>query len=162
MAAIVVLGVLLQWLPSSSMLVQLVDELVSDHADALQRAGDPADVLSGDPAVILTHFADRISGLVRAPHLDPGTAALVGGSFCQLGATSGVRWTYRLHGDEALSFYQLARPPRSNFPRPRAERITLAGRAERPGLVLWTDEHSVYALVGALPAGEMQALAARF
>jgi anti-sigma factor RsiW len=112
--------------------------------------------------VILTRFADRIGGLGHAPRLEAGTASLVGGSFCQLSTTRGVRWTYRLHGDRTLSFYQLTRPLRGDLPRPRAERITLAGGSERTGLVLWTDERSVYALVGALPEGEMQALAARF
>jgi hypothetical protein len=55
-----------------------------------------------------------------------------------------------------LSFYQLAWPPGGNLPRSRAEQIILAGDGERPGLVLWTDERSGYALVGALPEGDMQ------
>ncbi|MGH7332110.1 MAG: hypothetical protein ACREKS_05045 [Candidatus Rokuibacteriota bacterium] len=155
-----VLGVLLQWLPSSNTLAQLLDEIVSDHVGSLHRAGGPADVLSGDPAVIVARFADQISGLARAPRVEGGTATLVGGSFCRLSATHGLRWTYRLRDDRTLSFYQLARP-RGDPLRPRAERITLAGSAEGSVLVLWTDERSVYALVGALPEGEMQALAAR-
>jgi anti-sigma factor RsiW len=162
LAATVILGVSLPLTRSSSTSAQLLDELVRDHVASLQRAGGPADVPSGDPTVVLTRFADRISGLAVAPYLGAGTGALVGGSYCQLRTTSGLRWTYRLHGNRTLSFYQLTLPPRGDFPRPRAERITLAGGFGRPELVLWTDEGSVYALVGALPEGEMKALATRF
>ncbi len=161
-AAMVVLGVSLQWMPSPSTSAELLDELVNDHVGSLHRAGGPAAVLSGDPAVILARFADRISGPASIPRLEAGSAALIGGSFCQLSTTRGVRWTYRLRGDRTFSFYQLARPARGDLPRPRAERITLAGGTERTGLVLWTDERAVYALVGTLPQAEMQALAARF
>ena len=159
-AMILSLAVTTDLSPPASTPAELAGQLVGDHDRSLRHAAGPADVPSGDPAVILARLGPAIGDIARAPHLGAEDATLVGGSFCQLGVMRGIRWTYKL-GARTLSFYQLIPPPGGGLLRPDAEQTFRAAAGGMPAFVLWTDQRSVYALVGALPRAELQRLAAR-
>jgi anti-sigma factor RsiW len=146
--------------PAGTTPAELAGEIVADHTRALHRAAGPADIESREPAVILARLGPEIADIPRASKLGVADATLVGGSFCRLRATRGIRWTYQVSGARTLSFYQLV-PPAGGVVRPHAERTVLAAADGMPAFVLWTDKHSLYARVGALPRAELQRLAAR-
>jgi mycothiol system anti-sigma-R factor len=140
---------------------ELAGEIVADHARSLRRADGPADIEGREPAVILARLGPAIADIPRASKLEVADATLVGGSFCRLRAAHGIRWSYQVGGARTLSFYQLVPPAGGGYLRPHAERTVLASADGMPAYVLWTDRHSLYALVGALPRAELHRLAAR-
>ncbi len=116
------------------------------------------DVASPDPGAVVKRFRDRMSLPPRAPALAGPGVRLVGGSFCQLRATRGIRWTYVLGDGATVSVYQLERPAGLALPGPGP--FARLGAADRPGLVLWGDARHVYALAD-LPLPEIERLASR-
>jgi mycothiol system anti-sigma-R factor len=162
LAACVVFAITL--LPRKESVAFLGEEIIADHLGSVMRASGPVDVPSPDPAMIIARFRERIRAPARVPTLARDGIRLVGGSFCELSSTRGLRWTYVLGNDRALSFYQLERGEGVRFPRAGAERVYLdfLGRQERPRIVLWGDERFVYALAGELSGSEIRRLASLF
>ncbi len=159
--AVVTVVVALLLAPGPAAPTSLVEEIVTDHLRSVARATGPADVPSGDLATILGQFRDRVRIPIRVPGLASHGLRVVGGSFCQLRATKGIRFTYELGTGQTLSFYELERPTRAAFPLPGEGRFYFGplepGRG--PRLVLWSDGQSVYAFVGEIPPSEIQRLA---
>lgn len=136
----------------------LVEELVTDHLRSVMRVSGPVDIPAADPAVIVARLRAKVSVPSSMPVLAHGSLKLLGGSFCQLVATKGIRFTYAMGQGRPVSFYQLERSERTPFPRPGAGRVYI-GPQQGPGIVLWGDERFLYALVAELPPTDLQQLA---
>ncbi len=136
----------------------LVDELVKDHIRSVTKESGPVDFPSADLAKIVQHFREQFPLPSQVPVLIHEGSRLMGGSFCQLGQTKGIRFTYELGKGRTVSFYQLERSERTPFPRPGSGHLYV-GQPQGPGMVLWGDEHFLYALVAELPPEDLQRLA---
>lgn len=139
----------------------LAEEILADHLGSLRRAGGPADLPTPDPAAVI----ERLRPSVHVPDDIPGPRdadiTLVGGSYCQLMSTKGIRFTYAVGRDRTVSVYYLERPPEAAIP-VRGTRPLFVGYVEgspRPGAILWRDERFLYALVGDLPPPALERLA---
>ncbi len=147
--------------PPADIETALASELVADHERSLRRAAGPADVPGGDPAVILARLDPGSRDFVRAPRMGTVTAALLGGSVCRLGATRGIRWSYRIDGAGLVSLYQLVHPRSASSLLPHAGRQILTASGGTRSFVLWADQGVLHALVGAVTEAELRRLAAR-
>jgi len=116
------------------------------------------DFPSSDPTRIVEHFREKFPFSLQGPVLIHEGARLLGGSFCQLGQTKGIRFTYEVGNGQIVSFYQLERSEGTPFPRPGSGRLYV-GPPQGPGLVLWGDERFLYALAAELPPEDLQRLA---
>jgi anti-sigma factor RsiW len=140
----------------------LIDEIIGDHRDSMSKGTGPADIRSGDLLTVLAGL--RLQG--RLPEsttaLPRETAQLLGGSFCHFRPTTGIRLTYRVGEGRLVSFYQLRRPPHVGGPRSTAHREYLEVLDEdKPHLILWGDDHMLYAIVSAAPVDELRGLVSR-
>ncbi|MBI3989887.1 MAG: zf-HC2 domain-containing protein [candidate division NC10 bacterium] len=158
LAVVVVFSVSLLLIHSREAPSLLVDELVKDHIRSVTKESGPVDVLSADLAEIVQHFRAKFPFPSSVPVLVHEGSRLVGGSFCQLGETKGIRFTYELGNGRTVSLYQLERSERTPFPRPGSGHLYV-GQPQGPGLVLWGDEGFLYALVAELPPEDLQRLA---
>lgn len=138
----------------------VVDEIVADHVASLERATGPADVASSDPRVIVAGLRDRIELSEPLRTLRRSDATLLGGSFCQLRSTQGIRLTYAAAHAQTVSFYQLVRSRQATFPgaADRPVYVRVGGGTAHPGAILWRDGRFLYALVADLPPEALQGL----
>jgi anti-sigma factor RsiW len=136
----------------------LLDDLVKDHLRSAHRESGPADVPSADPAEILERFRVKLPSSSPVPVITHEGARLVGGSFCQLGKTKGIRFTYQVEQGKTVSLYQLDQSGQAAFPQSASGRLYV-GQPQSPGIVLWKDERFLYALVGELAQQDLQRLA---
>jgi anti-sigma factor (TIGR02949 family) len=139
--------------------VVLLDELVRDHLRSMAKESGPADVPFTDPRDILAHFRAQVPPSLPVPLIRYEGARLLGGSFCRLGHTKGLRFTYQVGPGETVSLYQLDRPDQVPFP-PSASGRLFISRPRGPSIVLWGDGGLLYALVGELGQQDLQQLAA--
>ena len=137
----------------------LLDELVKDHLRSVAKESGPADVPFTDPHEILAHFRTQVPPSLPVPLIIYEGARLLGGSFCRLGHTKGIRFTYQVGPGETVSLYQLDRSDQMPFPPSASGRLYIS-RPQGPGIVLWGDGGLLYALVGELGQQDLQRLAA--
>jgi mycothiol system anti-sigma-R factor len=137
----------------------LLDDLVRDHLRSVARESGPAEVPSTDPREILAHFRTQVPPSLPVPLIRHEGARLLGGSFCRLGHTKGIRFTYQVGPGETVSLYQLDRADQVSSP-PSASGRLYIGRPQGPSIVLWGDGRLLYALVGELAEQDLQRLAA--
>jgi mycothiol system anti-sigma-R factor len=137
----------------------LLDDLVKDHLRSVAKESGPADVPFTDPREILAHFRTQVPPSMPVPLIMDEGARLLGGSFCWLGHTKGIRFTYRVGPGETVSLYQLDRSDQVPFPSSASGRLYI-GRPQGPGIVLWEDGGLLYALIGELAPQDLQRLAA--
>lgn len=132
-----------------------LDDILQDHQKSLGDPDGPVDFVvnqvSDIPAQV-TGFSTTVAALPLLPR-----GQLIGASNCQFGKTPGLRLTYQLSSDQTVSAYQLAVTDQSLPALPSAQ-ITLQ-QPDGTGLVLWRDDHYLYALAATLPVPELQALA---
>jgi mycothiol system anti-sigma-R factor len=138
--------------------VVLLDELVTDHLRSVAKEGGPADVPLADPREILAYFRAQVPPSLPVPLIRYEGARLLGGSFCRLGHTKGLRFTYQVGPGETVSLYQLDRSDQVPLPQSASGRLYIS-RPQGPGIVLWGDGGLLYALVGELPQQDLQRLA---
>jgi anti-sigma factor RsiW len=137
----------------------LLDELVRDHLRSVAKESGPADVPFTDPREILAHFRTQVPPSMPVPLIMDEGARLLGGSFCRLGHTKGIRFTYQVGPGETVSLYQLDRSDQVPFPPSASGRLYIS-RSQGPSIVLWGDGGLLYALVGELGQQDLQRLAA--
>jgi mycothiol system anti-sigma-R factor len=138
--------------------VVLLDELVKDHLRSVAKESGPADVPLTDPHEILAHFRAQVPPSSPVPLIIYEGVRLLGGSFCRLGHTKGIRFTYQVGQGETVSLYQLDRSDQVPFPQSESGRLYIS-RPRGPGIVLWEDGRLLYALVGELTQQGLQQLA---
>jgi mycothiol system anti-sigma-R factor len=139
--------------------VVFLDDLVMDHLRSVAKESGPTDVPFTDPREILAHFRTQVPPSLPAPLIRYEGARLLGGSFCRLGHTKGIRFTYQVGPGETVSLYQLDRSDQVPFPQSASGRLYIR-RPQGPGIVLWGDGRLLYALVGELAQHDLQRLAA--
>lgn len=148
---------------SAALTASLIDEIIRDHRASMARANGPADIRGGDPVVVRAGLQTRgpLPGSTLA--LPREVAQLLGGSFCRFQPTTGIRLTYRLGDDRMVSFYQLRHSPQVAVPSSTVHRryLEVLDDNTRPHLILWGDEHTLYALVGEAPVDELRQLVSR-
>lgn len=138
--------------------VVLVEELVKDHLRSVAKVSGPADVPLTDPQEILAHFSAQVPPSLPVPLIMDEGARLLGGSFCRLGHTKGIRFTYQVKQGETVSLYQLDRSDQVSSPQLESGRLYIS-RPQGLGIVLWGDGRLLYALVGELAQQDLQRLA---
>jgi mycothiol system anti-sigma-R factor len=158
MVLVVVVTLSLVFITQRSAPSGLVDALVMDHLRSMTKASGPADVPSADPAEIVARFRAEVPPSSPVPWLLYQGARLVGGSFCHLGTTKGLRFTYAMGNGRTVSLYQLDRSGQASFSRPGSG-YRYVGQPQSPGVVLWGNGRFLYALVGELPLEDLQKLA---
>ena len=136
---------------------QGMEQLLADHARSLARSQGPVDLQTTDVTVIRDEFQGKMVLPDPLPQLIQQGIQLLGGSFCELGFTRGIRLTYQTKPGQTLSFYQLARSPQGQFPQPSASQLYV--RVDQgPSLVVWRDRQFVYVLMGEVAIQELQQL----
>jgi anti-sigma factor RsiW len=158
LVVIVALVMLVPLRPASSF---IAEEILADHLVSLRRAGGPVDLVTTDPSAVVTQFRAAVHVPDTVPVLKHADSKLLGGSYCQLQSTKGIRFTYALEGSRTVSVYQLERPREAAVPVPggRPLYIGYVEGSPRPGAILWGDEGFVYALVGDMPPTALEQLA---
>jgi anti-sigma factor RsiW len=136
----------------------LLDELVRDHLRSVAKESGPAEVPSTDPREILAHFRAQVPPSLPVPLIMYEGARLLGGSFCRLGHTKGIRFTYQVGQGETVSLYQLDRADQMPFAQSASGHLSIS-RPQGPSIVLWGDGGVLYALVGELAQQDLQRLA---
>jgi len=147
---------------SAALTASLIDEIVRDHRASVVAASGPADIQGNDPIAVLAKLQTqgRLPG--ATPALPKEAGQLLGGSFCRFKPTTGIRLTYRLGEGQLASFYQLWRSPAVAVPPSTAHRRYLEVLEDKqPHLILWGDQHTLYALVSEGPADELRKLVSR-
>ncbi len=132
-----------------------LDDILQDHQKSLDNPDGPVDFAvsqASDIPAQVTGFATTVAALPLLPQ-----GKLIGASNCQFGETSGLRLTYQLSSEQTVSAYQLDVTDQSLPELPSAQ-ITLQ-QSDGTGLVLWRDDHYLYALAATLPVPELQTLA---
>ncbi|NEQ43259.1 MAG: hypothetical protein F6K00_06740 [Leptolyngbya sp. SIOISBB] len=132
-----------------------LDDILQDHQKSLDNPDGPVDFVIRQASDIPSQVPEFATTVAALPLLPQGQ--LLGASKCQFGETSGLRLTYQLSADQTVSAYQLQVSDQS-LPELASAMITLQ-QSDGTGLVLWRDDHHLYALVAALPIPELQALA---
>ena len=159
LALVVVMALVM--LPSRPTPSFLAEEILADHLRSLRREGGPADLLTTDPSAVVARFRQSVLVPDQIPVLRDADTKLLGGSYCQLPSTRGIRFTYALGADRTVSLYQLERPRESAVPGPGARPLYVGyvEGAPRPGAILWGDERFLYAVVGDMPPATLEQLA---
>ncbi len=159
--ALVVIVALVMLVPLRSPSSFIAEEILADHVVSLGRAGGPVDLVTTDPSAVVTQFRATVHVPDTVPVLQHADSKLLGGSYCQLPSTKGIRFTYALGGSRTVSVYQLERPREAVVPAPggRPLYIGYVEGSPRPGAILWGDERFVYALVGDMPPTALEQLA---
>jgi anti-sigma factor RsiW len=160
LALVVVMALVM--LPSRPTPSFLAEEILADHLGSLRREGGPADVLTTDPSAVVARFRRSVRVPDQVPVLRDADSKLLGGSYCQLPSTRGIRFTYALGTDRTVSVYQLERPREAAAPGPGARPLYVGYYVEgapRPGAILWGDERFLYAVVGDMPPTTLEELA---
>jgi mycothiol system anti-sigma-R factor len=157
-AVIIVLALSFVFIAQRNGLGVLLDELVKDHLHSMAKESGPADIPFTDPHEILAHFRAQVPPSLPVPLIIYEGARLLGGSFCRLGHTKGLRFTYQLGQGETVSLYQLDRSGQVPFPQSALGRLYIS-RPRGPSIVLWGDGGLLYALVGELGQQDLQRLA---
>lgn len=159
--ALVVIVALVMLVPLRSGSSFIAEEILADHVVSLRRAGGPVDLVTTDPSAVVTQFRAAVHVPDTVPVLKHADSKLLGGSYCQLPSTKGIRFTYALGGSRTVSVYQLERPREAVVPAPggRPLYIGYVEGSPRPGAILWGDERFVYALVGDMPPTALEQLA---
>ncbi|MBE9115966.1 hypothetical protein IQ249_08680 [Lusitaniella coriacea LEGE 07157] len=135
-----------------------IEELLEDRQNSLNRNTGPVDFASSQPAEIVKQFQPKTQLPSPLPLLNDRGLKLLGGSFCKLGKTRGIRLTYQQDPARIISFYQLELTPNASFPKLTQERLYLH-RSQEPDLVLWRDRDFLYVLVANGSPTELQHLA---
>lgn len=136
----------------------LMQELVSDHRRAAAKPAGPVEIPASDPAAIVARFHEKLPATASVPVLVHVDAKLLGGSFCQLSQTKGIRFTYEVGAGRRVSLYQLERS--ESLPIPSSAPGRLFGRQiQGLGIVLWGQAQFVYALVADLSTADLRRLA---
>lgn len=132
-----------------------LDDILQDHQKSLDNPDGPVDFAVSQASDIPAQVTGFSTPVATLPLLPQGK--LIGASKCQFGETSGLRLTYQLSSNQTVSAYQLDVTDQSLPELPSAQ-ITLQ-QSDGTGLVLWRDDHYLYALAATLPVPELQALA---
>ena len=133
-----------------------MSELVADHTRSLSRRQGPVDFPTADVIQIQDQFQDQMPRSAPLPQLIQEGVKLLGGSFCNLNATQGIRMTYQIQSGQTASLYQLAPAAPGTFPHGSARLYVQVDQG--PSLVLWRDHQWIYVLVADLAMDEMQQL----
>jgi anti-sigma factor RsiW len=137
----------------------LVEDLITDHHRAISRPDGPVEFSATDAAAIVTRFRARFAVSAAVPVLAHVDARLLGGSFCQLRQTRGIRFTYALASGRTVSLYYLQQA--ETLPRTRLHAEVFSARQfPELAMVLWGGTHHLYALVADLPPETLQQLVA--
>jgi anti-sigma factor RsiW len=147
---------------SAALSALLIDEIVRDHRASVVAASGPADIRGSDPIAVLTKLQTHGRLPESASALPKEAGQLLGGSFCRFKPTTGIRLTYRLDEGQLASFYQLRPSPAVVVPPSTAHRRYLEVLEDKqPHLILWSDQHTLYALVSEAPADELRKVVSR-
>ncbi len=135
---------------------QAFSEVLADHKNSLTRSQGPVDLATADVAVVRSAYAEKMKLPEMLPQLKK--AQLLGGSFCELTQTKGIRLSYKVQNGQTVSLYQLLRS--EGFPRiSEGELGPPIDITEGPNAFVWGDQDYVYILVGDLPVPQMKQLA---
>jgi anti-sigma factor RsiW len=137
----------------------LTQELVIDHLRAAANPEGPVEIPASDPAAIVARFHKKLPATSSVPVLVSVDAKLLGGSFCQLSQTKGIRFTCELGAGRTVPMYQLERSEKLAIPASGPGRL-LVKQVQGLGIVLWSQAQFVYALVADLSMEDLQRLAA--
>ncbi|MGF1603100.1 MAG: hypothetical protein ACFCU8_13965 [Thermosynechococcaceae cyanobacterium] len=130
------------------------EEVLADHRHSLIRSQGPVDLATSNIAEIRSVYSGRIKLSEELPHLKK--VKLLGGSFCELKNTKGIRLSYQVPTGQTVSFYQLLRS--EGFPKAN-EVGPLVQVAAGPNVFIWGNQKYIYLLVGDLPVPEMKKIA---
>jgi anti-sigma factor RsiW len=136
----------------------LMQELAHDHLQAAAKPEGPVEILASDPAAIVARFRERLPVTSSVPVLVHVDAKLLGGSFCELSQTKGVRFTYEIGRGRTVSLYQLERSESLPIPS-SAPRHSFAGETQGLSIIMWGRAQFVYALVADLSTADLGRLA---
>lgn len=137
----------------------LAEELITDHRRAMSRLDGPVEFSASDPAAIVARFRARFVVSSAVPVLAHTDARLLGGSFCQLRQTRGIRFTYALTTGRTVSLYYLQQAGSVSPTRLGAGDFYVS-QVQGLAMVLWGEAHHLYALVADLPPEALQQLVA--
>ena len=98
-------------------------------------------------------YGERVDMSGKFPELK--RAKLLGGSFCELSKTEGVRLSYKVSAGQTISFYRL---DREGFSLKISDRPMPIQMFEGPNGLVWGDRDYVYVLVGEVPMGTIRQL----
>lgn len=129
-----------------------LSQLVQDHLASLMRSQGPVDVVTTSPETLLT----QLSLSQQIPTITSPEVKLLGGSHCEFGEAKGLRLTYQLPADQAVSLYQIDLNG-DQFPEYLETYVTL--RYQNVNVVFWREENHLYALAAELPLTDLQTLA---
>lgn len=129
-------------------------EILADHRNSLTRSQGPVDFATQDVAQVRSEYAQRMVLPSQLPQLVQ--AQLLGGSFCELEHTRGIRLSYQVSTGETVSFYQLLRS--QSLPQTNGVEMTLKIK-QGPNFVVWETSDYVFALVGEIPVPDLWQLA---
>ena len=132
-----------------------LEEVLADHRNALTRSQGPADLATQSVAEVRSEYARRMVLPAQLPQLVK--AHLLGGSFCELSRTQGIRLSYQTPAGEIVSFYQLMRS--ETLSQPSGTEMTLS-MVKGPNVLVGGDQDYVYVLVGDVSVSEMWQLTA--
>lgn len=126
---------------------QSFTEVLQDHQQSVTRDQGPVDFASQDVAAVRSQYSQRIALSDTFPELKK--AKLLGGSFCELSKTQGIRLSYKVPGqnteENMISFYQLNR---KGFSLDITETPMPIQVFDGPNGLVWGDRNYVYVLVG--------------
>ncbi len=132
---------------------QAFGEVFLDHQDSLSRSEGPVDFGTQDVAQMRQQYGERVDMSGKFPELK--RAKLLGGSFCELSKTEGVRLSYKVSAGQTISFYRL---DREGFSLKISDRPMPIQMFEGPNGLVWGDRDYVYVLVGEVPMGTIRQL----
>ena len=132
---------------------QSFSEVLLDHQNSLTRSQGPVDFATQDVAEVRSQYSQRISLSTNFPELSK--AKLLGGSFCELSKTQGIRLSYKVSAGKMISFYQLKR---QGFSLDISETPMPIQVFEGPNGLVWGDQDYVYVLVGEVAMPTMRQL----
>ena len=135
------------------------EEVLADHQNSLVRSQGPVDFATQNVAAVRSQYAQRMVLPTPLPQLMK--AQLLGGSFCELTQTKGIRLSYQVKTGETVSFYQLLNsegfPPAT--PGEIGAPIQVVQESNTWVSYVWKEQDYIYVLVGDLPLQEMRQLA---
>ncbi len=135
------------------------EEVLADHQNSLVRSQGPVDFATQNVAAVRSKYAQRMVLPTALPQLMK--AQLLGGSFCELTQTKGIRLSYQVKTGKTVSFYQLLNsegfPPAT--PGEIGAPIQVVQESNTLVSYVWKEQDYIYVLVGDLPLQEMRQLA---
>ncbi len=135
------------------------EEVLADHQNSLVRSQGPVDFATQNVAAVRSKYAQRMVLPTALPQLMK--AQLLGGSFCELTQTKGIRLSYQVKTGKTVSFYQLLNsegfPPAT--PGEIGAPIQVVQESNTLVSYVWKEKDYIYVLVGDLPLQEMRQLA---